>query len=269
VRCAADLLLLLLLLIRGMDSRSRPSFSKRRQYSSVTSHDAPADDEAVAVGEELSSPPFSPSVKKGLSQLQLLPSSQYSAAVADDGDDLKGGPAAHSHPLERSSSSSTSRREPRRTSSASPSTDDDDSSDHIADPASPTSPVVDAAVPSSADSAAPVSSSGLQRWMGFLMLAVSALCFSLMSLFVSLTGGRVNSMLLVMWRCAVQFGIAALLLLYQRVDIRGPSGMRGWIFARGAVGISSLSCFYYSLTHLPLSEATVLFFTGQRVTHGS
>ena len=122
-------------------------------------------------------------------------------------------------------------------------------------PLTPVSPVISAAL------ASVPPPSVLQRWLGFIMLATSALCFSLMSLFVSLTGGRVNSFLLVWWRCVVQFSIAVAILLVRRVDIRGPKGVRRWIFARGAVGICSLSCFYFALTSLPLSEATVLFFT--------
>ena len=122
-------------------------------------------------------------------------------------------------------------------------------------PLTPVSPVITAVLAASAPPTL------FQRWLGFIMLATSALCFSLMSLFVSLTGGRVNSFLLVWWRCLVQFSIAVAILLIRRVDIRGPKGVRRWIFARGAVGICSLSCFYFALTSLPLSEATVLFFT--------
>ena len=122
-------------------------------------------------------------------------------------------------------------------------------------PITPVSPVITAVI------AASPPATLLQRWTGFIMLAVSAFFFSVMSLGVSLTGGRVNSMLLVGWRCLSQLTLSVIILLAQRQQLLGEKGKRKWIFARGAVGVGSLSCFYYALTHLPLSEATVLFFT--------
>ena len=122
-------------------------------------------------------------------------------------------------------------------------------------PLTPVSPVITAVI------AASPPPTFWQRWAGFIMLAVSAFFFSVMSLGVSLTGGRVNSMLLVGWRCLAQLTLSLVILLVQRQNLLGEKGKRKWIAARGAVGFCSLSCFYYALTHLPLSEATVLFFT--------
>ena len=122
-------------------------------------------------------------------------------------------------------------------------------------PLTPVSPVISAVI------AAAPPPTFWQRWAGFIMLAVSAFFFSVMSLGVSLTGGRVNSMLLVGWRCLSQLTLSVIILVVQRQNLLGEVGKRRWILARGAVGVCSLSCFYYALTHLPLSEATVLFFT--------
>ncbi|RKP14669.1 hypothetical protein BJ684DRAFT_4945, partial [Piptocephalis cylindrospora] len=46
----------------------------------------------------------------------------------------------------------------------------------------------------------------------------------------------------------------------------GPSDVRGWLVIRGTLGALGLAGFFYSLTHLPLADATVVFFTGPAFT---
>lgn len=120
---------------------------------------------------------------------------------------------------------------------------------------------------------APIASTMWSRWGGFILLAISAFFFSLMSLFVSMTGGRINSFLLVWIRCISQFSLGVIAIIIQKltgklpsnetwfVSVMGPPGKKRFLLARGFVGIFSLSCFYYALTTLKLSDATVLFFT--------
>jgi len=77
-------------------------------------------------------------------------------------------------------------------------------------------------------------------------MAAAAFFFSIMSL-------------LVRARAAV-----ALVLAYGMVRRAGvsPLGNTRWLLVvRGLLGFAALSCFYYSLTHLPLAEATVIQYT--------
>jgi drug/metabolite transporter (DMT)-like permease len=99
-------------------------------------------------------------------------------------------------------------------------------------------------------SPAPVSTAGL-RYM-----AVGAFWFSVMSLLVKEAGTRLPSAQIVLARAVVTFILSWALL--RRAGVR-PWGMnRKRLALRGLVGASSITCFYYSLVHLPIAEATVI-----------
>jgi len=90
-------------------------------------------------------------------------------------------------------------------------------------------------------------------------MALSALFFSLMSLSVKLAGRRIPTMELVFARAIVVSALAAFDMWRRRVSVTGPG--TGMLLLRGAVGFAALACFYYSVVHLPLAEATVIHFT--------
>jgi drug/metabolite transporter (DMT)-like permease len=90
-------------------------------------------------------------------------------------------------------------------------------------------------------------------------MAAAAFFFSLMSLLVRLASVRLPASMLVLARAGV-----ALVLAYGMVRRAGvsPWGHQRWLLAaRGLLGFCALSCFYFSLTHLPLAEATVIQYT--------
>jgi len=87
----------------------------------------------------------------------------------------------------------------------------------------------------------------------------SALAFSLMSLFVKLAGSRFGTMELVFARAVVVAALAGTVLALRRVGLARAN----WrlLVLRGVLGLVALSCFYFSVIHLPLAEATVIHFT--------
>lgn len=95
---------------------------------------------------------------------------------------------------------------------------------------------------------------------GIRFMAIGAFWFSVMSALVKLAGRTVPSMDIVLYR-----GLVTLLLSYavlRRREIRPILGVqRGLLVLRGIWGSLALSCFIFSLTHLPLGEATLIQYT--------
>lgn len=90
------------------------------------------------------------------------------------------------------------------------------------------------------------------------MLA-AAFFFSVMSLFVKLTGRRLPTSEIVLVRSAVMLIMAYLLL--RRAGVR-PWGVRKSILiVRGVVGFCALMCFFYAVTRLPLADVSAIHFT--------
>lgn len=91
-------------------------------------------------------------------------------------------------------------------------------------------------------------------------MAESSLYFSVMSMLVKLAGERE-----VPWEQIVfARSIFALVVTFTWLRLRGidPWGnRRGWLVSRGMLGVVGLMCFYYSITHLPLGDATVIQFS--------
>jgi drug/metabolite transporter (DMT)-like permease len=91
-------------------------------------------------------------------------------------------------------------------------------------------------------------------------MAFGAFWFSIMSLLVRFAGRRIPSMELVLGR-----GVITLLLslaVVSRAGIRPVLGTsHRLLLARGLLGATALSCFYFSLTHVPLGEATLIQYT--------
>ncbi|ORX91035.1 hypothetical protein K493DRAFT_229058 [Basidiobolus meristosporus CBS 931.73] len=96
--------------------------------------------------------------------------------------------------------------------------------------------------------------------LGLILVATSSLAFSTMSLFVKLVGFNFPPMEIVFIRSILQFGLAIISCWYMGVFPWGEPSLRKGLVVRGFAGSVGLALFYYSLTKLPLSDATVLFF---------
>jgi len=91
---------------------------------------------------------------------------------------------------------------------------------------------------------------------GVLYMAASALFFSLMSVLVKVAAARLPAAEIVVARVVV-----TLILSYVMVRSAGlsPWGTRRRALAlRGLLGFAALSCYYWTLTRLPLAEATTI-----------
>ena len=90
-------------------------------------------------------------------------------------------------------------------------------------------------------------------------MVAAAFLFSLMTLFVKLTGQRVPSQQIVLIRTVFTLVFSYLALRWARITLWGND--RLWLFLRGLAGFGALCCVYYAVTHLPLAEATVIQYT--------
>lgn len=91
-------------------------------------------------------------------------------------------------------------------------------------------------------------------------LVLAAFSFSLMALFARLAGSGVPSIEIVFVRSLVSLLLT--LALLRRSGLASWRGDHpGLLVVRGVFGFGALSCFFYSVTHLPLAEATVIQFT--------
>ncbi|MFQ5823105.1 MAG: DMT family transporter [bacterium] len=91
---------------------------------------------------------------------------------------------------------------------------------------------------------------------GVLYMVTSAFAFSLMSLLVKVAGQRLPSQEIVLGRAIISLILSYWLIRRAGVQVWGTN--RKLLIVRGILGFIALSCFYYSVTHLPLAEATVI-----------
>lgn len=95
--------------------------------------------------------------------------------------------------------------------------------------------------------------------LGLRYMIESAFYFSIMSILVKLAGKTVPFQEIVLARTAVAF-VASLAML--KAKAISPWGNNRKLLAlRGILGFTGLGCFYYSITHLPLADATVIQYT--------
>jgi drug/metabolite transporter (DMT)-like permease len=90
-------------------------------------------------------------------------------------------------------------------------------------------------------------------------MALGAFWFSAMSFLVKLAGRRLPPMEIVLVRAVITLALSYALVRRARLSARG--NRRFLLMARGVSGWAALSCFYFSLVHLPLGEATVIQYT--------
>lgn len=92
--------------------------------------------------------------------------------------------------------------------------------------------------------------------IGLLFMTLSALGFSTMSLFVKLSGTSFPSFEIVFARSVVQTVFSLLGCAILKVNPLGQPGVRRWLLFRGLAGTLGLCLFFYSITQLPLADAT-------------
>jgi drug/metabolite transporter (DMT)-like permease len=97
--------------------------------------------------------------------------------------------------------------------------------------------------------------------LGMRYMAAGALAFSVMSLLVKVAGQRLPSQQVVMVRAIITAVLSAWAVRHARVGWWGSREKRGLLVLRGIVGFTALSCFYHSIVHLPLADATVIQYT--------
>jgi drug/metabolite transporter (DMT)-like permease len=90
-------------------------------------------------------------------------------------------------------------------------------------------------------------------------MAYGAFWFSVMSLFVKIAGQRLPSMEIVLVRAVVTLVLSYALVRRAKLALRG--NRRSLLILRGLLGCGALTCFYFSIVHLPLAEATVIQYT--------
>ena len=130
--------------------------------------------------------------------------------------------------------------------------------------------------PSSAAAAAvkppPLSlGNALARWipkrvLGISYLALSAMIFSVMALFVSMLSKSLPSFQIVWARCILQFVCGYLSCRFYGIDFLGPAAKRRWLSVRGGVGVVAFSLYYFAIANLTLADATTIFFTAPLYT---
>jgi drug/metabolite transporter (DMT)-like permease len=87
-------------------------------------------------------------------------------------------------------------------------------------------------------------------------MALSALGFSSMSLFVKLSGASFPSFEIVFARSVIQLVLGLFGCYFLGVHPLGDPKVRPWLVFRGLVGSLGLALFFYSITQLPLADAT-------------
>ena len=90
-------------------------------------------------------------------------------------------------------------------------------------------------------------------------MAYGAFWFSVMSLLVKIAGRRLPSNEIVLVRAVVTLALSYALVRRAKLPMWG--NRPGLLILRGLLGAAALTCFYFSIVHLPLAEATVIQYT--------
>ena len=92
---------------------------------------------------------------------------------------------------------------------------------------------------------------------GILFIITSAFCFSLMNMFVKLSGD-LPSVQKSFFRNLVAVVVAAILLKRSGAAFRWKKGNLGLLIARSAFGTLGILCNYYAISHMNLADASML-----------
>lgn len=101
----------------------------------------------------------------------------------------------------------------------------------------------------------PLISKGLRYMLG------AALCFSLMSVAVKFAGRQMHSQQIVLARAVIALVLSLGALHRLNISPWGEPQARKLLVLRGLLGFVGLTCFFYAITKLPLSDATVIQYT--------
>ena len=91
---------------------------------------------------------------------------------------------------------------------------------------------------------------------GIRAMAIGAFWFSIMALLVKIAGERLGSMEIVLSRGLITLGLSWWAL--KRAGLAPWGTQRRLLLVRGTLGSMALLCYFYSLVHLPLGEATLI-----------
>jgi hypothetical protein len=91
---------------------------------------------------------------------------------------------------------------------------------------------------------------------GIIFMACSSFAYSINSLFVKLGSEYFKSFFIVLGRSVFQLGFGIAVSLYLGIPVFGPRHLRKWLWLRGTLGCLGLALYYYSITVLPLADAT-------------
>lgn len=101
-----------------------------------------------------------------------------------------------------------------------------------------------------------VSSSSARARQGLALMVASAACFALMAAIVKGWLGDVPSQTVVLSRGVIMSATFLVLARRKRVTLVGRR--RGLLLLRGLLGYAALSCYFWSVQHLPLGDAVLL-----------
>lgn len=96
---------------------------------------------------------------------------------------------------------------------------------------------------------------------GFRHMVMGSFWFSVMSLLVKLAGRDLPTMEVVLVRGLLTLALSAAIVRRAGFAPFGNRTTRPLLLARGVIGSIALSCFYASIVHLPLAEASVIQYT--------
>ena len=96
-----------------------------------------------------------------------------------------------------------------------------------------------------------------KKQKGILFIITSAFCFSLMNMFVKLSGD-LPSVQKSFFRNLVAVVVAAILLKRSGAAFRWKKGNLGLLIARSAFGTLGILCNYYAISHINLADASML-----------
>lgn len=94
------------------------------------------------------------------------------------------------------------------------------------------------------------------RLTGVVYMAASALFFSGMSALVKIAGSRLPPQEIVLVRVVMTLGLSWWMV--RRAGLSPWGTRRAALVLRGLLGFSALSCYYWTLTRMPLAEATTI-----------
>ena len=97
---------------------------------------------------------------------------------------------------------------------------------------------------------------------GILEMILSTFAFSLMTLSVKLSS--LNTANIILYRSLIQFIFTSISIKYKRIPLE--NSQMGILLCRGAVGAVEIGLFYYSVQHLKIEDATIIFLSAPILT---